>query len=156
MCVRDRVTLHTEWKSICCCENSKSCHNVMCNTNQEFQHFVNKTGCNWDSIQNHCFLGLCRTSHMWTNGSKISVQPHIFFMHAVMSDTYVLPPLIWLITTSYTWIVAVPTVPVSSSRTRSSFTDVISFDVFSWTGLGFSFPSELMQRHLTLSGWLEV
>ena len=72
------------------------------------------------------------------------------------SVSYVLPLLIWLISTSYTWIVAVPTVPVSSSRTRSSFTDVISFDVFSWTGLGFSFPSELMQRHLTLSGWLEV
>ena len=88
MCICDRVTLHTEWKSICCCENSESCHNVMCNTNQEFQHFVNKTGCNWDSIQNYCFLGLCRTSHTWTNGSKISVQPHIFIMHAVISDTY--------------------------------------------------------------------
>ena len=25
---------------------------------------------------------------MSTNGSKISVQPHIFIMHAVISDTY--------------------------------------------------------------------
>ena len=62
ICICDLVTLHTEWKSICCCKNSKSCHNVMCNTNQEFHHFVNKAGCNWDSIQNYCFLGLCRTS----------------------------------------------------------------------------------------------
>ena len=44
------------------------------------------------------------------------------------SVSYVVSLLIWLISASYTWIVAVP---VSSSRTRSSFTDFISFDVFS-------------------------
>ena len=87
MCVRDRVTLQTEWKSICCCENSKSCHNVMCNTNQEFRHFVNKTGCHWDSIRNYCFLGLYRTSRYVNKWQKISVQPYIFIMHAVNSDT---------------------------------------------------------------------
>ena len=34
------------------------------------------------------FLASVGHPDMWTSGSKISVQPHIFIMHVVISDTY--------------------------------------------------------------------
>ena len=55
-----------------------------------FSKSMNKTGCNVGAFKIIVFLASVRHPDTWTSGksSKISVQPHIFVMHAVISDTY--------------------------------------------------------------------